>query len=242
MRHFKNAFRDSLPVMAGYVVLAIGYGIMMSDRGYGLLAPLSSLLIFAGSMQYASVSLLCGGASLLTLILTTLAVNLRHLFYGISMAQPYRQAGRCKPYLIFGLTDETYSIVCSGDKPMAYCFWVTLLNQCYWVAGTVIGVLLGPVLPFNTDGIDFSLTALFLVVMLSQWLATDAEAAKALKGGVRLSEGWAKRHFPALVGTLVTAVCRLIFGPESFLIPSMGAILLILLLYLRKEEAHHDTI
>ena len=150
----KQAFIRTLPVMAGYVVLGTGFGILLRNAGYGVLwAFAMSLLIYAGSMQYVGVSLLAGGASILSTAMTTFMVNARHLFYSISMVDRYKEAGKGKAYMIFGLTDETYSLLCDGITPEGldpnlYRFLVTAFNQSYWVAGSVLGSLLGTVLPF----------------------------------------------------------------------------------------------
>ena len=208
MKTFKYAFVRSVPIMAGYIVLGLGFGVLLQSKGYGAGWALAmGGLIYAGSMQYVTIDLLAGGASLISAALMTLMVNARHLFYGISMLERYKNTGAAKPYLIFALTDETYSVVCSGDAPEGvdqsrYFFWVSLLDQFYWVVGCVAGALLGSVLPFDTTGIDFSMTALFLVVMTEQWKAS-------------------RDHTPALVGLGVSLVCLLIFGSSNFLIPSM---------------------
>ena len=212
----RKAFSDTLPVMTGYLVLGIGFGILMQEKGYGILWSLAmSVFIYAGSMQYLAVSLLTGGVSLVTAALTTLMVNARHLFYGISMIERYRGLGKEKPYLIFSLTDETYSLV-SSDPPQGvpyhrYCLLVSVLDHCYWVAGCAIGSLLGNILPISFEGIDFALTALFVTVFVEQWLST-------------------KEHRPALIGVMSTAICLLLFGSQIFLIPSMALIALLLLL------------
>lgn len=213
----KKVIKDTLPVMAGYLVIGMGFGIVMHANGYGIVwAVAMSLFVYAGSMQYAAVGLLTGGASLLTVALTTLAVNARHLFYGLSVAERYKGAGWRKPYMIFALTDETYSLVCLGDPSLDYCFAVSLADQLYWLAGTALGSVLGQVLPINTEGIDFALTALFLVVFTEQWMN-------------------AKEHFPALAGLAASAGCLLVFGADGFLIPSMALIMLVLLLMKPKE-------
>ena len=226
----RRAFVATLPVMTGYLVLGMGFGVILKTRGYGLGWCLAmSVCIYAGSMQYVAIDLLSGGASLLTAALTTLMVNARHLFYGISMVDKYQGAGRKKPYLIFALTDETYSLVCKDDgqeEPAVrhrYDFTVSLLNQCYWVAGSVLGSLLGAVLPFDVTGIDFALTALFVTVFVEQWLDS-------------------KDHSSALVGVGATVLCLLLFGSENFLIPSMLAITLCLtaLRALKKGGAAHE--
>ena len=219
----KQAFFKSIPVMAGYVVLGIGFGILMRNAGYGVLwAAAMSLLIYAGSMQYVGVSLLTGGASLLTAAITTVMVNTRHLFYSISMIEPYKDAGKYKPYMIFALTDETYSLLCDGKvpegtEPNVYRFLVSLFNHSYWVIGSVIGNLIGAVLPFSTAGIEFSMTALFVASFTEQWIT-------------------AKDHVPALTGLLSTLLCLLLFGREHFLIPAMLLITLVLTLLRRREE------
>ena len=215
--NFRPALRETLPVMTGYLVLGAGFSMIMKANGFGIGWSLAmSIFIYAGSMQYLAVSLITGGASLLSVAITTLMVNARHLFYGLSMTEPYRHAGPAKPYLIFALTDETYSLVCMGDKTTEHCLLVSLLNQIYWVTGTALGGILGSILRINTEGIDFALTALFLTVMLDQWLNTDD-------------------HFPAITGAAASLLCLLLFGQGSFLIPSMIIILTVLLLHDRKE-------
>ena len=210
----RQAFVQSIPVMAGYIVLGIGFGILLRGVGYGVgWAFAMSLLIYAGSMQFVGVSLLAGGASILTTAFTTVMVNARHLFYSISMIGRYQNA-KYKPYLIFALTDETYSILSDGTVPEGadpdlYRFLLSLFDQCYWVTGSVLGSLLGSVLPFSTEGIVFSMTALFIASFTQQWLTT-------------------KEHLPALTGLLGTLACLLIFGAQSFLIPAMLLITLAL--------------
>ena len=168
---FRYALKRSIPVMAGYIVLGIGFGMLLGAKGYGITWALAmSVFIYAGSMQYVAIDLITGGASLISAALMTLMVNARHLFYGISMVERYKDTKPYKPYLIFALTDETYSLVCSGDVPEGveekkYFFLVSLLNQIYWVIGSVMGSVLGSVLNINTEGIDFSMTALLLVVI-----------------------------------------------------------------------------
>ena len=159
----KKAFTATIPVMTGYLVLAIGFGILLKTKGYGVGWSIAMRgFIYAGSMQYLAIDLLCGGAGLLTTAVTTLMVNARHLFYGISMVERYQNTGKKKPYLIFALTDETYSLVCSEEsvkgikEPKEYYFLVSLFNQSYWVLGSIIGSLLGNIIPFNVEGIDFA--------------------------------------------------------------------------------------
>lgn len=222
MHTVRESLKSSLPVMAGYLVLGAGFGMMMKAAGYGAgWAFAMSLLVYAGSMQYAAVGLLSGGASLVSVALTTLMVNARHLFYGISMLEPYRKAGAAKPYLIFALTDETYSLVCTGKRSIRECLLISLFDQLYWVAGSTAGALLGSVVPFSTEGVDFALTALFLTVFTQQWLDN-------------------KRHFPALCGVEVSVLCLAVFGPDRFLIPAMAGITALLLSAgLKEKEADH---
>ncbi len=210
------------------MVLGLGFGILLSTRGFGTLWSLGmAAFIYAGSMQYVALDLLSEGTPLLTAALTTLMVNARHLFYGISMVEKYRDAGRLKPYLIFALTDETYSLLCEDDGSLAprdrtlYCVLVSLLDHLYWITGCTLGGALGNVLRFNTKGLDFALTALFLTIVTEQWHSTGD-------------------HLPAITGLGGTALCLLLFGSESFLVPSMALIAVILTLLRRREEAAHD--
>ena len=226
---WKTAFRATVPVLTGYLVLGMGFGILLRSNGFGgLWAVAMSLLIYAGSMQFLLVGLIAAHAPLLTVAVTALAVNARHLFYGVSMLERYRGAGRAKPYLIFALTDETYSLVCSVPESIpaaqrtGYCLRVTLLDHFYWVAGSAVGALLGAVLPFSTEGIDFALTALFLTVFLEQWLST-------------------KKHLPAIVGVAASLLCLLLLGTEKFLIPAMLLIALTLLLLRRQSGEEAET-
>ncbi len=223
----RAAFLDTVPVMTGYVFLGFGFGILLHQAGYGALwAAAMSLFIYAGSMQYMAVSLLSSGAGLLTAALTTVVVNARHLFYGISMVDAYKGAGKKKPYMIFALTDETYSLVSKNQVPEgmsrhAYCLLVSLFDQIYWVAGTLLGSLAGSLLPINYEGIEFVLTALFVTIFVEQWLST-------------------KKHAPAIIGVASSVICLLIFGRDVFLIPSMVVIALLLTVMrkTRKEEPH----
>ena len=212
----KRAFLSTLPVLTGYLVLGFGFGIVLKASGFGVpVAVAMSLFIYAGSMQYAAVGLLLSGASLVTIALTALAVNARHLFYGISMLEPYRGVGAIKPYLIFSLTDETYSLVCNPPEEISekgrrvYYGLVSVLNHSYWVLGTLLGALVGAFVHFNSEGIDFALTALFLTVFVDQWMH-------------------AKRYVPALIGVGASVVSLIVFGADRFLIPAMLVIALVL--------------
>lgn len=223
----RAVFPDTIPVLTGYLFLGAGFGILLVESGYSVLwAAVMALLIFAGSGQYLLVGLLASGASLASAAIATLLVNARHLFYGISLVDAYKTAGKRRFYMIFGLTDETYSLVTQAKIPEGisredYCFWVTALNHCYWVSGCVLGAVVGAVVPIDFSGVSFVLTALFVTIFVEQWLSS-------------------KDHFPALVGVVCTALSLLGFGSEIFLIPAMAAIALILILRRRvgKETAH----
>ncbi|MCR5626404.1 MAG: AzlC family ABC transporter permease [Lachnospiraceae bacterium] len=205
----KMAFVTSLPVLAAYIFLGMGFGVLMSERDYPVyLSFFSSIFVFAGTGQYLLVDLLVSKASLLHTAFMTLMVNARHTFYGISMINRYKDMGKYKPYMIFGLTDETYSLLCDEntypEKKYAglYCFFVTAFDHLYWITGCTLGAVLGSLLDFNSKGIDFSMTAIFVSVFVDQWLKE-------------------KNHYAAIVGLLVTLICLIIFGSGKFLIPAM---------------------
>lgn len=227
----KAAFIKSLPVFAGYIVLGIGFGVLLAKAGYGLIwALVMSVTMYAGSMQYVAVSLLAGGASLVSTAVTSLLVQARHLFYGISMIDKYKGAGLKKIYLAFSLTDETYSLLVDGHYPEGsdphwYRFFVSIFNQSYWIMGCLIGNFIGSNVPFNSKGIEFAMTSIFVTVFVEQWKST-------------------KNHIPAIIGVVSTAVCLAVFGSEDFLIPSM-IVITVLLFALRKplekkEEVAED--
>lgn len=211
----KAAFVKTVPVIASYLVLGFGFGVLLVSRGYPFYwALLISLTVYAGSMQFVLVDLLTGGAGLLSTALMTLLINARHLFYGISMLERYQHAGRKKPYLIFALTDETYSLLCAEDAPAGldrhrYYFNVSALGHFYWVLGSLLGALAGTALPWDFRGVEFSMTALFVVVFTRQWMD-------------------ARDRLPAVIGLGSSLICLLIFGPGQFILPAMGMILLLL--------------
>ena len=223
------AFVSSLPILAGYIMLGMGFGILLSEQGYGpLWALFMSITMYAGSMQYVAVDLLASGATLINTAIMTLMVNARHIFYGISMVDKYRGAGKKKLYMVFGLTDENYSLLCEAKVPEdvdrhTYGFFVTLFDHFYWITGCVLGAVMGTVLPFEFKGVEFVLTALFVAIFTDQWLST-------------------KDHVPALIGVISTALCLFIFGNENFLIPAMITITIALtvLRRIRKEDNSND--
>lgn len=217
----KRAFLDTIPVLTGYLFLGMGFGILLIEQtGKGVLwALFMAVCMLAGSGQYLAVSLMAGGASVLSAALATFLVNARHIFYGVSLVDAYKGSGRKKFYMIFGLTDETYSLVTQNQPPEGmtrhqYCFVVTMLDHIYWVIGCVLGNVAGAVLPISFEGVEFVLTALFVTMFVEQWLSN-------------------KNHLPAIIGVLSTGVCLAIFGSEIFLIPSM-ALIAILLVVSRK--------
>ena len=210
----KKAFIMTIPVLTGYVCLGIGFGLILESKGFGMLWSFAmGLFIYAGSMQYVAIDLLTDGASLIVAGLTALMVNARHLFYGISMIDKYKSAGKAKPYMIFALTDETYSLIVSDNsKDKKLFFLISLFNHCYWILGCTLGSVIGSLITFNTEGIDFALTALFVTVFVEQWLSS-------------------KNHLSAIIGVGSTVLCLLVFGKEYFLIPAMVLITLLLTIF-----------
>jgi len=225
-RSVKEALRDSLKILPGYFVLGIGFGVLLKANGFGTLyAAAMSIFIYAGSMQYAAIDLLHSGASLISCFLMTVMVNIRHLFYGLGMREKYQKLKRHRIYDIFALTDETFSLVCSRDMtgldPERYYFLLSLLNHLYWITGCVTGSLFGDILPFDTEGIEFSMTALFLVIVLSQWEKT-------------------KDHTSVLMTVAISILCILIFGRERFLLPGMIGVV-VMLEILRRTKGEGDA-
>ena len=225
-KHLKAVFLDTVPVLTGYLFLGMGFGILLSENGYGVLWALAmSIFVFAGSGQYLAVSLLANSSGLLSAAIATLLVNARHLFYGISLLEKYKGTGKKKPYLIFALTDETYSLVTQNEPPEgmsrhSYCFTVSILDHIYWIAGCTLGALVGQFIPINYEGIEFVLTALFVTMFVDRWLTN-------------------KDHFSAIVGAGATLVSLLLFGSEFFLIPAM--VLIALLLTLSPKTGRRDS-
>jgi 4-azaleucine resistance transporter AzlC len=223
IKALKAAFPHTIPVFTGFIFLGTAYGILMNSKGYGVgWTVFASLFIFAGSAQYVAITFLTSTFNPVYALVMTLMVNARHLFYGISMLDKYRDAGKLKPYLIFGLCDETFSIVCSAEPPKGvnrnwFCFFVTLLDYSYWALGSALGAILGSMVSFNTKGLDFALTALFVVIFVGQWKAQ-------------------KNHKPAVIGVLCSVICLTVFGQGNFIIPSMIAILAVLTITRKEKE------
>ena len=209
---FKAAFPHTIPIFAGFWFLGITYGLFMKVSGFSFWYPMfMSLIIFAGSMEFITVNMLLGAFHPLQAFLMTIMINARHLFYGISMLDKFKGTGWKKPYLIFGMCDESFSINYSANVPEGvdkgwFMFFVTLLNQIYWVTGATLGGIFGSFITFNTTGLDFAMTALFVVIFIEQWLKE-------------------KNHTNAILGIILAAICLAVFGPENFMIPSMISIL-----------------
>ncbi len=224
----KAAFPCTVPIMAAFLFLGFTYGVVMHAAGFSFWWPtLISLLVYAGSLQFVAVELLVSVFDPLAALLMALMVNARHLFYSISMLDKFRGTGWKKPYMIYALCDESFSVNYAVEAPEGidrgwFMFFNALLIQSYWVIGSAAGGLAGAAIPFNTEGLDFSMTALFVVIFLEQWLKE-------------------KDHTASLVGVGVSIVMLLAFGPDSFLIPSMLCLLAVLTL-LRGRIERRETL
>jgi len=217
------ALKASIPVMMGYIVLGIAFGMLLESQGYSMIyAFVMSTFIYAGSMQFVAIDLLTSGASLINAMIMTLLINARHMVYGLSMIKSFEDMGKLKPYMIFSLTDETYSLLVSAQVPEGchkkyYLFFISFFDQCYWVIGSVLGSIIGSMMTINTTGLDFAMTALFVVIVLEQFLTSE-------------------KHIYTYIGFGISLVCLLIFGSESFIIPSMIGIIIGLLTLYPKES------
>lgn len=220
---FLCAFPKTIPIMTGFLFLGMSYGIYMKVSGFSFVYPLCmSLVIFGGSLEFVTVSMLLGSFAPVQTFLMALMIQARHLFYGIALLEKYRGTGWKKPYLIFGMCDESFSINCSVQVPEEvdrgwFYFFVSLLNQFYWVCGATLGGILGSFISFNTEGLEFVMTAMFVVIFMEQWKKE-------------------KKHYTALIGVLASAGCLLLFGAESFLIPAMICILCFLTVFRKPIE------
>lgn len=209
-------------------MLGIGFGVLLQKAGYSWLwALFMAIFVYSGTMQYVGVDLLASGASLITAAIMAVAVNARYIFYGIPMIERYKGSGWKKFLLIFGLTDENFALLCSTEAPEGssdhlYCLLVTIFDQLYWTIGCILGVILGSAMKFNTAGIEFVMTALFITIFVDQWNET-------------------KNHISALTGIFSTFICLLIFGKENFLIPSMVLIVSVLAVGRRFIERENEN-
>lgn len=219
----RSAFPRTIPVLTGFLFLGTAYGIYMQSMGFSFVYPLCmSIAIFGGSLEFVTVDLLLSRFAPLQTLLMALMIQARHFFYGLAMLDKYRGTGKKKGYLIFGLCDETFSLNCSGEVPEGvdrgwYYFFVTLLDQSYWVTGATLGGVLGSLFAIQTEGLDFVLTAMFVVILLENWLKSD-------------------RHVTHLLGASASVLCLCAFGADSFLIPSMLGILLLLTAFRKPIE------
>lgn len=225
---FQKAFPCTVPVLTGYLFIGIAFGVMFAEKGYSFLwAALMSIMVYAGSGQYLAVNFFVPGVSFLQVIFLTLMVNIRHVFYGISLLEKFHNMGKKRWYMIFGLTDETYSLLCTTKIPEGveedkFLFAVSVLDQSYWVIGSVIGGLAGNFLPFDSEGIDFAMTALFVVIFVEQWMER-------------------KNRLPELVGVASALICLCVFGADSFVLPSMLMITFILFVGRKRLERSEDA-
>ena len=218
---FKAAFPHTIPVLTGYLFIGAAFGVMFAEKGYNFIwAGIMSVVVYAGSGQYLAVNFFEPGFSLVQVVFLTFMVNIRHVFYGLSLLERFKPAGKLKPYLIFSLTDETYSLYFLTKTPPnvhkgKFLFSLAILDHSYWIAGSIIGNLASTIIGFNSKGVEFAMTALFLVILTEQWLSS-------------------KNHFPALVGLGASAIClvacRMIFNID-FVLPAMICILSLLLAF-----------
>ena len=222
----KAAFPCTIPIMTGFIFLGAAYGIYMNASGFSFVYPLfMSMLIYGGSLEFVAVEMLLSPFAPLQVFIMALLIQARHLFYGLSMLDKFRGTGWKKFYLIYGMCDETFSVNYTADIPEDvdrdwFMFFVTLLNQFYWVASATTGGIIGSLLKINTDGISFVMTAMFVVIFMDQWLKED-------------------QHLSSLIGLGVSLICLLIFGADSFMIPTMITIVVLLTVLrhrLEKEE------
>lgn len=221
---FKAAFPKTIPIIPGYIFMGIAFGILLTNLGYAWYwAVLMAVVIYAGMAQFVAVNMLVPGVSLLDTFLFQFVLNARHIFYGLSMLEKFKIMGKLRPYMIYTMTDETYSLLCSAKPPQGisekyYHFFIALLDHLYWIIGCLIGGVAGAFITFDTTGIDFSMTAFFITVVIDQWRDT-------------------KDHTPVICGFIASVVCLLLFGADHFIIPALLGITGCLLLFRRRMEA-----
>lgn len=224
---FRRAFPYTIPVFTGYIFIGIAFGVMYAEKGYSFLwAILMSVLVYAGSGQYLAVNFFVPGISFLHIIFMTLMVNVRHIFYGLSLLEKFNKIGRKRWYMIFALTDETYSLLCTTKIPRdvdaeKFLFAISVLDHSYWILGSAIGAIAGTILPINSQGIDFAMTALFLVIFVEQWFEK-------------------KNRIPEVIGVAVALGCLWIFGADNFILPTM--IIVIAVLFIGKKRLDENTL
>ena len=227
---FRRAFPYTIPVLTGYLFIGIAFGVMYAEKGYSFLwAILMSVLVYAGSGLYLAVKFYVPGISFVQVIFLTFMVNVRHIFYGISLLEKFNKMGIKRWYMIFGLTDETYSLLCTTNVPKdvdenKFLFAISVMDHSYWVLGSAIGGIAGTVLRINSEGIDFAMTALFVVIFIEQWMDR-------------------KNRVPEIIGVIVAIVALILFGASNFVLPAMLAIVALLFVGRKKlgkeEESCH---
>ena len=224
---FQKAFPYTIPVLTGYLFIGIAFGVMYAEKGYSFLwAILMSVMVYAGSGQYLAVNFFVPGISFIQVIFMTFMVNVRHIFYGISLLERFHKVGKSRWYMIFALTDETYSLLCttkipSGVNEAKFLFAISILDHLYWILGSAIGAIAGTLLPISSEGIEFAMTALFVVIFIEQWMDR-------------------KNRIPELLGVAIAFVSLLLFGANNFVLPAMLAIVAFLFIgrkKLDKEDA-----
>lgn len=219
----KAAFPITVPILTGYIFLGIAYGLLMTQSGFGALFTIStSIFIFTGSLQFVGVSFFTSAFNPLNVLLMSIMIDARHIFYGVSMIDKLKDIKKEKSGIIFALSDETFSVLCNQNPPKdvkkgAFMLAVAILDYLYWVFGTALGAVFGKFITFNTEGIDFSLTALFVVIFVNQWKEN-------------------KDHVPAIIGLVCSALSLIVFGADSFIVPSMLLIVVSLLIYRKPFE------
>lgn len=229
LRALKAAFPQTLPIFASFWFLGLTYGIYMNVSGFSFIYPmLMSIVIFAGSIEFVTVGMLLGNFDPIGAFMMTLMINARHLFYGISMLDKYKNTGLKKLYLIYGLCDESFSINYTAKIPEnvdrgLFMLYVTILNHLYWVSGSTLGGIFGSLIEFDTKGLDFVMTAMFVVIFMEQWLKE-------------------KKHDSAFIGLFASLICLIIFGADKFLIPSMLLILAALTVFRAPIERRYETV
>lgn len=224
----RRAFPYTIPVLTGYLFIGMAFGILFADKGYNVLwAILMSVVVYAGSGQYLAVNFFVPGFSILQAVFLTIMVNIRHVFYGLSLVERYNRFDRKRWYLIFGMTDETYSLICTTNVPddvdeEKFLLCITLLNQLYWILGTIIGSIAASTLPFSSEGVEFAMTALFIVMFVELWCHR-------------------KNRLPEIIGMSAAIVCLLIFGADNFVLPTMLLIIAIIMLGKKRIEGPEVT-
>ena len=224
---FKKAFPYTIPVLTGYLFIGTAFGVMYAEKGYSFLwAMFMSIVVYAGSGQYLAVNFFVPGVSFLQVIFLTFMVNVRHVFYGISLVEKFNRFGKSRWYMVFGLTDETYSLLCTTKVPKdvdeeKFLFAISVLDHSYWVLGSVIGAIAGTLLPISSEGIEFAMTALFVVIFIEQWTEK-------------------KNRIPEMIGVVVAVIALQIFGASHFVLPAMLVIVSVLLVSRKRLEDKGD--